>query len=194
VPRIEALYDKAHLVPFGEYAPGKGLLTRLGFRVPNIVSDGFAPGEGSVVLDTLAAPRFAPMICYEAIFPRFIPRGEPRPAFMLNVSNDSWFGASMGPKQHFAQARYRAIEEGLPLIRAASGGTSGAVDAWGRVRGALAPGRPDVLDLSAPAPAEPTFYSRYGELASLLLLLVCALVAVGGRALLPGVGLTKPPN
>jgi apolipoprotein N-acyltransferase len=110
---------------------------------------------------------------------------------MLNVSNDSWFGDSAGPRQHFAQARYRAIEEGLPLIRSASGGISGAIDAWGRVRGELSPHEAGVLDVALPVAAPPTFYSKYGDLASLLLLIVLVGAGAGAHAKLPGSTLTK---
>ncbi len=189
-PRIAALYDKVKLVPFGEFLPGEALLGRLGLRIPNVVA-GFTPGAGQMVLETALAPVFAPLICYEIIFPRFIPRGTERPQWMLNVSNDSWFGPTAGPRQHFAQARFRAIEEGLPVIRAASGGISGAIDAWGRVRAELAPDRPGVLDTALPVAAPATFYSRYGDLAPLLLLVVLLAVAAGRSAILPRNPLTK---
>lgn len=189
-PRIVGLYDKVKLVPFGEFAPGGRLVTSLGFRVPNI-EGGFTPGEAPATLDTGVAPPFAPLICYEIIFPRFTPRRANRPQWMLNVSNDSWFGDSAGPRQHFAQARYRAIEEGLPLIRSASGGISGAIDAWGRVRGELSPAGQGVLDVALPVAAPPTFYSKYGDLASLLLLIVLVGAAWGAGAKLPGSTLTK---
>ena len=184
-PRIDGLYDKVKLVPFGEFTPGGKLLTSLGFRLPNAVSGGFTPGEASAVLETDVAPPFAPLICYEIIFPRFIPRGDRRPQWMLNISNDSWFGNSAGPRQHFAQARFRAIEEGLPVIRSASGGISGAIDAYGRVRAELAPGEPAVLDTAIPVAGAVTFYSRYGDLASLLLCVALVLMATNMRAIAP---------
>lgn len=190
-PRLAGLYDKVKLVPFGEFMPGGRLLTSIGFRLPNIVEGGYTSGEDAATLRTGLAPPFAPLICYEIIFPRFTPRGADRPQWMLNVSNDSWFGESAGPLQHFAQARYRAIEEGLPLIRSASGGISGAIDAWGRVRGELSPAEPGILDIALPIAAPPTFYSRFGDLACLLLVLVLAAVASGRAAILPRTTLTK---
>ncbi|MGH6869548.1 MAG: apolipoprotein N-acyltransferase, partial [Methylocella sp.] len=113
-------YDKVHLVPFGEYLPFEAVFDRLGMRQFVHVPGGFEAGSKSRLLVVPGLPAVAPLICYEAIFPgEVVPAGASRPGLLLNVTNDGWFGMTPGPYQHFAQARLRAIEEGLPLIRAA---------------------------------------------------------------------------
>jgi apolipoprotein N-acyltransferase len=130
---LRGLYDKNHLVPFGEYVPFGALFDALGLR--SLVSYGsdFTPGAAITPITFSGAPKAWPLICYEAIFPIDLPAGADRPGWLLNVSVDAWFGNSQGPAQHFNQARYRAIETGLPLVRAASGGPSGIVDPYGRI-------------------------------------------------------------
>jgi apolipoprotein N-acyltransferase len=131
---IAGLYDKMHLVPFGEYVPFGAVFDALGLR--SLVSYGtdFTPGPSPrVALRVPGIGPAAPLICYEAIFPGAPVRGADGPRWLLNVSVDAWFGTFAGPAQHFNQARYRAIEEGRPLVRSASGGTSAIVDARGRV-------------------------------------------------------------
>jgi apolipoprotein N-acyltransferase len=129
-------YDKAHLVPFGEYLPFKSLLSHLGLHHFVHIPGGFEAGPGRKTLNVPGLPPVAPLICYEAIFPGEVmpqEKGAPRPGLMLNVTNDGWFGLTAGPYQHFAQARLRAIEEGLPLARAANTGVSAIVDPYGRI-------------------------------------------------------------
>ncbi|WP_022696900.1 apolipoprotein N-acyltransferase [Euryhalocaulis caribicus] len=184
--QLAALYDKRLLVPFGEFTPGAAVLNRLGFRLPSAIASGMTPGPGPVTLDVAGVPPFAPLICYEIIFPGFTPDGENRPSWILNVSNDAWFGPTPGPWQHLAQARFRAIEEGLPVIRAASGGVSGAIDARGRQVAAMPPYSSDYLDIQIPDPGYATLYSRFGFLGVLALVLV----ALGALALLARSGLT----
>lgn len=130
---LRGLYDKNHLVPFGEYVPFGSLFDAVGLR--SLVSYGsdFTPGGTVAPIAFAGAPKAWPLICYEAIFPINLPKGAERPGWLLNVSVDAWFGNGQGPAQHFNQARYRAIETGLPLVRAASGGPSAIVDAYGRV-------------------------------------------------------------
>jgi apolipoprotein N-acyltransferase len=123
------------------------------------------------------APAFLPLICYEIIFPGdAVPRGE-RPGWLVNLTNDGWFGRSSGPYQHFQQARVRAIEEGLPLVRAANTGISAVVDPLGRIVRFLPLGHEGVLDASLPRPLEPTVYARFGDgPAGLMVLAAFALV------------------
>ncbi|ATQ67293.1 MULTISPECIES: apolipoprotein N-acyltransferase [Methylosinus] len=153
--RIVAAYDKIHLVPFGEYLPLAGLLGPLG--ATHLVPGVWDAGAGPRRLRAPGLPLAAPLVCYEAIFPgeTVEPDGPERPQFLLNVTNDGWFGATSGPYQHFAQARLRAIEEGLPLVRAANTGVSAIVDPYGRILGALPLGVEDVLDGRLPKPASP---------------------------------------
>jgi apolipoprotein N-acyltransferase len=129
-----AVYDKTRLVPFGEFVPEPfaGMLRALGFVSLSQLNNSFTPGEAIYPLETPLLPTFAPLICYEALFAGLVARGPDRPRWIVNVSVDGWFGTGAGPLQHYAQARYRAIEEGLPLVRSASGGVSAVVDAFGR--------------------------------------------------------------
>jgi apolipoprotein N-acyltransferase len=169
---IRAVYDKAHLVPFGEYMPFRGLLP-LGDFIPGAID--MTPGPGPRTLALPGLPPFSPTICYEAIFPgRATPRDATaaRPAWMLNVTNDAWYGHTSGPYQHFAIARTRAIEEGMPLVRAANNGISGVIDPVGRV---LARTRLDgigYVDIALPEAAWPTPYSKTGEWIFLIMLLL----------------------
>src|SRR5207248_2984414 len=155
-------YDKAHLVPFGEYLPFQTLLERLGIMQLTKVEGGYASGDRRALMIVPGAPPLVPLICYEIIFPaEAVPRGD-RPGWLLNVTNDGWFGMSSGPYQHFQQARVRAIEEGLPLVRAANTGISAVVDPLGRVVRSLPLGAQGVLDARLPQPLAPTLYARMG--------------------------------
>jgi apolipoprotein N-acyltransferase len=172
--RILASYAKAHLVPFGEYIPMRWLLD----FIPAVAGrGGLATGPGPVTLHLPGLPPVAPIICYEAVFPHAVIDESDRPAWLLNDTNDSWFGRSIGPYQHFALARVRTVEEGLPLIRAANGGISGVVDAYGRRVMTLPLGEESALDVKLPnALPTDTLYGKLGD--SPLLLIVCiALVA-----------------
>lgn len=159
---LRAAYDKFHLVPFGEYVPGRGLLP-----IDKIVPGrgDFSAGPGPRTLHLPGLPPAAPLICYEIIFPGAVTDPADRPAWLLNITNDAWFGMSAGPYQHFAIARMRAIEEGVPLVRAANTGISGAADPNGRVTARLDLGESGALDVDLPAalPA-PTLYSRLRDL------------------------------
>ncbi len=170
-----ALYDKHHLVPFGEYFPGGQLARWLGLE--GLATDylgGFTPGPGPRLLDLRAAGlgRALPLICYEAIFPRHArtPRGAPRPDWIVQVTNDAWFGRFAGPQQHLAQARMRAVEQGLPLVRAANTGISAVIDPGGRITGALALNTAGALDRPLPAPVAPPPFARVGNAPVLVLL------------------------
>jgi apolipoprotein N-acyltransferase len=171
---VAARYDKWRLVPGGEFLPFASLLEPLGFRKVITVPGSFAPGPGPVTLDIPAAPPVAILICYEAIFPHGLVSSGTRPQWLLNVTNDGWFGTSTGPWQHLAQARLRTIEQGLPMARAANTGISAVIDPYGRVRAALSLGQRGVLDTALPAALPPTLYGRFGDGA--LALMLCLLL------------------
>ena len=183
---ILSVYDKVHLVPFGEYLPFQDLLERLGLEQLTKVRGGFIPGERRQNQPAPGAPNFLPLVCYEIIFASdavphseqpnwlyrhlgryfdwpFVAGNGARPGWLLNLTNDGWFGASAGPYQHFQQARVRAIEEGLPLVRAANTGISAVVDPLGRVVASLPLGVEGILDAPLPRPLAPTLYARLGD-------------------------------
>jgi apolipoprotein N-acyltransferase len=173
--KIVAQYDKAHLVPFGEYMPLHDLLP-LKKLTHGSIDLSAGPGPLSLSLENL--PPFAPLICYEAIFPDAIIDEHDRPAWILNVSNDAWYGRTAGPYQHFAMARTRAIEEGLPLVRGANNGISGVVDAEGRVLAHTSLDAIGYADVELPAAGAATPYSRLGDWIFLAMLVAGALVAL----------------
>ena len=173
---IRARYDKAHLVPFGEYMPLDSVLP-LKKITPGSIDLSAGPGPRTIALPRL--PALSPIVCYEAIFPGAVVDEAQRPAWILNVTNDAWYGRSSGPYQHFAIARTRAVEEGLPLVRVANNGISGVVDPVGRI--VARTGLDDVTyaDVALPAAAPPTLYGAVGDwlfLAMLLLGLVLSLL------------------
>ncbi len=176
---ILATYDKVHLVPFGEYFPGvfDAILRSVGLREFVNVPGGFEAGERRVALDVPGLPAIAPGICYEAIFPGAATAEGARPGFILNVTNDAWFGDTPGPRQHFAQARLRSVEEGLPLVRAANTGISAVVDGYGRIVSALPVGVEGVIDAALPAATESTLFSRFGNSIFWLQFLFCVSAA-----------------
>ena len=164
-------YDKIHLVPFGEYLPYGDFFDRFGLTQFVRIPGGFDPGLGPRVLHAPGLPDALPLICYEAVFPQEIGSlfnpDERRAGWMLNVTDDAWFGLTPGPHQHFAQARLRAIEQGLPLVRAANTGVSAVVDGLGRVIAELPLGVDGVhstAGLPAPSRADALAYSRFGAL------------------------------
>lgn len=158
-------YDKVRLVPFGEMLPFADLLDRWGVRALVSAPTGFVPGSGPGVLQTAGAPDALALVCYEAIFPGFVRAGvrTHRPGYLLNVTNDAWFGASAGPHQHLFQARLRAVEMGLPLVRTANTGISAMIDSFGRVRAALSLNTQGVLDAPLPQALSSTPYQRLGD-------------------------------
>ncbi len=181
---IVASYDKAHLVPFGEYlpAPFAGALSGLGLTAFVAIPGGFTPAQVRRPLAIPGLPPVAASICYEAIFPgAMMPEGGTRPGLLLNVTNDAWFGLTPGPHQHAAQARLRAVEEGLPLIRAANNGVSLVADAYGRVIGELPLGVDGVLDTGLPQAIGPTTFSRTGNLLAGSMLVMCLGLAAAAR-------------
>ncbi len=177
---IRGIYDKVHLVPFGEYLPFQRVLERLGLRQLTKQVGGFSSGDRRRTMDVPGAPKMLPLICYEAIFPGAAVPPDERPGWLVNVTNDGWFGISTGPYQHFQQARVLAIAEGLPLVRAANTGISGVVDPLGRIVAALPLGAEGVLDASLPRAIAPTTYVRFGD-DVLVLLLVVSLILVARR-------------
>lgn len=161
---VEALYDKSHLVPFGEYMPFGDALAKIGITAfAAQVGNGYSAGPGERLLNLGKLGEVAPLICYEAIFPQDL-RGFPqRPDWILQVTNDAWFGTLSGPYQHLAQARLRAIEQGLPLARDANTGVSAMIDAKGRITASLGMDVMGKLDVALPPRLPPTLYSRLGD-------------------------------
>lgn len=158
---VAQLYDKHHLVPFGEYIPFSDLAARIGLRgLAQTMGSGFAAGPGPRLLDFGALGKGLPLICYEAVFAHDVFSAPARPDFLLQITNDAWFGQDAGPQQHLAQARMRAIEQGLPLMRAANTGISAMIDPLGRITHSLALGLEGFIDSPLPRPLAPTLYSR----------------------------------
>lgn len=174
---IQASYDKVHLVPFGEYLPLQPWLEAIGLEQLTRLRGGFAAGQRRRDLDLGDGLTLRPLICYEAIFPAESAGGG-RPDALLNVTNDGWFGDTPGPRQHFAMARVRSIEQGLPLVRAANTGISAIIDGYGRILRSLSLGERGVVDGTLPIALSPTLYGRFGRAATL------ALVAFLGMAYL----------
>jgi len=174
---LVTLYDKIHLVPFGEYLPLQRLLEAIGLQQLTRLRGGFDIGERPrPLLHVPRLPAAAPLICYEAIFPGAVVQGAERPALLVNVTNDGWFGNTTGPRQHFHQARVRAVEEGLPLLRAANNGISAAIDGHGRVLARLDLEVRGVIDVALPAPLAPPLYARLGDLTFFALWLIAAAI------------------
>lgn len=182
--QILGTYDKVHLVPFGEYLPFQAFFDRLGLRQFVHIPGGFEAGAGRRPLSVPGLPPVAPLICYEAIFPgEVVPAapGAERPGLLLNVTNDGWFGLTAGPYQHFAQARLRSIEEGLPLVRAANTGISAIVDPYGRIVARLALGAEGVLDGPLPRRIAAPPFARYHVYLTVGIWLAVSGTAFGAR-------------
>lgn len=178
---IAATYDKHHLVPFGEYVPLRHLLGRIGLRQLVQFQGSFDVGPGPTTLRLPGMPPVSPLICYEVIFPGEVVAPGDRPDWLVNITNDAWFGASAGPHQHFSQVRLRAAEQGLPIMRAANSGISAVIDPYGRVVKSLALDTRGVIDARLPAPLQPTLYARLGDLFLAFLLAATAGAAWYGR-------------
>ena len=166
-------YNKHHLVPFGEYVPFRQYLNMT--PVANGIADigDFTRGDGVTTMSIGAnMPKPSPLVCYEAIFPGAVARQDDRPDWLVNVTNDGWYGKTAGPHQHFESVRVRAIEEGLPLVRSANTGISAVIDPLGRVIGKAALGSTGVIDAILPAPLPPTVYSRFGDTLFFLMLIL----------------------
>ena len=177
-------YDKSHLVPFGEYIPFAEFFPFVRQIVP--VPMDFSTGQG---IKTKFIPRTLPvgmLVCYEVIFPGRVADKKARPYWLVNVTNDGWYGISAGPHQHFAAAQMRAVEEGLPLARSANTGISGMIDAYGRIAASLELGTQGYVDFGLPRRTkEPTIYSVYGNKVPLIFFL--ALLAIAAMPLKKGV-------
>jgi apolipoprotein N-acyltransferase len=180
--RILGRHDKVRLVPFGEFLPFPAILEPLGIRQLARLPQGFSEGAADRLVVAPGLPRFAGFICYEAVFPRSFPR-EQVPELLVNVTNDAWFGTSGGPHQHLVQARFRAIEQGVPMIRAANTGISAMIDATGRIKAHLALFETGLLEARLPASLPTPPYARFGDAvfamltgALLLVSLICRLI------------------
>ncbi len=175
--------DKVHLVPFGEYLPFQETLESLGLQQLTRLRGGFTAGAQRAYFRVPGLPPAVPLVCYEAIFPESLlpamAAGSARPGFLLNVSNDAWFGLTPGPYQHFEQARLRAVEQGLPLVRATNNGISAIVDPVGRITAMLPLGARGILDGSLPQPLAPTLYAQLGNWMPIGMLICAALLALG---------------
>jgi apolipoprotein N-acyltransferase len=173
--KVVARYDKAHLVPFGEYVPLRHVLP-IAKITPGTMD--FSAGPGPKTLTLPGLPPVGPLICYEAIFPDDVVDPTDRPAWLLNITNDSWFGVSSGPFQHFAIARVRAVEEGLPLLRDGNDGITAAIDPYGRVLRRLDLDAIGSLDVALPRALPATIYSRIGDITFLLLIIIELVVSM----------------
>ena len=203
---ILSVYDKVHLVPFGEYLPFQKVLEQLGLMQLTRMRGGFIAGDRRRNQHVPGVPDFLPLVCYEVIFPGdavphserpgwlydhigrylgwpFVAGSGERPGWMLNLTNDGWFGKSAGPYQHFQQSRIRAIEEGLPLVRAANTGISAVVDPLGRVIESLPLGTEGLIDARLPQPLPTTLYARAGDGPFAAMLALALILVLRSRAL-----------
>ena len=178
---VLSIYDKLHLVPFGEYLPFQDWMEKLGFVQLTKVQGGFLAGTRRRTMEVPNAPRALPLICYEAIFPGDVASRDDRPGWIVNLTNDGWFGISTGPYQHLQQARLRAIEEGLPVVRAANTGISAVIDPLGRIVARLGLGVEGVLDSSLPTAIAPTIYARNGDIPAAIIVAVALLFVIRRR-------------
>ena len=181
--QVTATYDKHHLVPFGEYMPAAWLFRNIDAGgLAARASGGYASGPGPRLLDFGPLGTALPLICYEVVFAHNVGGAPDRASFLMNLTNDAWFGARSGPQQHLAQARMRAIEQGLPMLRAANTGISAVIDPKGRVLDALELNTAGYIDVPLPAAAAPTLYARTGDAPWALLLLIGGVALVLRRA------------
>ena len=170
---ITAVYDKSHLVPFGEYMPMRGILPLEKF-VP--FDSDIVAGRGAQTIPIEKAPAAGALVCYEAIFPGEVVEKKHRPEWMIHITNDGWYGLSAGPYHHFAMAQTRAVEEGLPLARSANTGISGLIDPYGRIWDSLGLEETGVIDVALPRAIPPTLFAKYGNVipvsSAILLILI----------------------
>lgn len=182
---ISALYDKQHLVPFGEYVPFANILGALGIRgLAQVAQQGFSAGPGPTSLPLGRLGRVLPLICYEAVFPQDLRTGGPRPDWILQITNDGWFGRFSGPYQHLAQARIRAIERRLPMVRVANTGVSAVIDAKGNVLHSLPLNEAGFLDVRLPpSQVAETPFGRTGDWPMLPVYLIAGALLLWRRLL-----------
>jgi apolipoprotein N-acyltransferase len=178
---VLSVYDKLHLVPFGEYLPFQDWMEKLGFVQLTKVQGGFIPGTRRRPMEIRNAPRALPLICYEAIFPADVAARNDRPGWIVNLTNDGWFGISTGPYQHLQQARLRAVEQGLPVVRAANTGISAVIDPLGRIVARLGLGVEGVLDSSLPSAIAPTIYARSGDIPAVIIVTAALIFVIRRR-------------
>jgi apolipoprotein N-acyltransferase len=181
--RVLSTYDKAHLVPFGEYMPLQNWFDALGITKITGGSGGYSTGPGVRTLTLPSGPSVGPLICYEIIFPDEVVQSDSRPQWLVNLTDDSWFGPWVGPYQHLGIARVRAAEEGLPVVRSANTGVSAIIDPFGRVVSSLDLNKQGVLDGSLPQALPMTLYARAGDVLFFVFLLLTAIVGRNWRAL-----------
>lgn len=184
--QVQALYDKHHLVPFGEYIPFGEYLAR--FNIHGLAASeggGFSSGPGPALIDLPGIGPAMPLICYEGIFAEEV-NAMPGPArLMVLITNDAWFGTRAGPYQHLAQGRLRAIEQGIPMVRVANTGISALIDGQGRVLGSIPLGQEGALDLALPDPLPNTIYARAGDWPVIVLLALLSLGCLLRRPAIP---------
>lgn len=176
-------YDKWRLVPGGEFLPLAWILEPLGFHKVVRTPGSFVPGQGPVTLAVPGLPPAQMLVCYEAIFPDRLVDPAHRPGVIINVTNDGWFGRSVGPWQHLAQVRLRAVEQGIPVLRAANTGISAVIDAKGRLLRTLPLGESGILDSGLPPALPATIYALWGDWALILLLAAALVGGLSGRML-----------
>ena len=176
--RLLSTYDKQHLVPFGEYLPFQSLLESIGLQQLTRQRGGFAAGTGKRVLSVPGLPMVTPLICYEVIFSGRVISEPNRPEWLLVVTNDAWFGAWAGPRQHFHQARVRAVELGLPLIRVSNNGISAAIGPVGMVNASLDLERRGTLDVTLPQALGPTVFAKFGRTVFAIGLILCLFITI----------------
>jgi apolipoprotein N-acyltransferase len=169
---ITAKYDKIHLTPFGEYLPFEHTLNSLGISQLTNLPFSFTAGTERISMTVPNAPLFTPLICYEVIFPGPVTSSGPRPQWILNLTNDAWFGVSSGPYQHLDQAKMRAVEEGLPVARAANTGISAIIDGYGRTKAVLALNETGVIDAALPISLTPPPNTSWGKWALSVIIII----------------------
>ncbi len=186
-----ASYDKYRLVPFGEFVPLAPLFDRVGLKPLVQVGEPFTSGPRPAPLDIDGLPRVQPLICYEILFPGLATDHGRRAAWIVNVSDDAWYGRTSGPLQHLNMAGYRAIEQGLPIVRSTPTGVSAIIDGYGRTRASLGLGQAGVIDGLLPAALPPTLYSKWGETPFFVAILIVILPAGVRRVLASGLRLRQ---
>ncbi len=174
---IVSAADKTHLVPFGEYVPLQSAIGALGIEQLANQEGGFEPGSSRKLISTGIGPKILPLICYEIIFSGSLWNEEERPGWIMNLTNDAWFGNTPGPYQHLRQSILRGVEEGLPVVRVANSGISGVYDAYGRVVEELELGQAGIIDSKLPTALEVTFFKTWS---GKLHLIIFALFFVSG--------------
>lgn len=175
--RLTALYDKIHLVPFGEYLPLQGVLEAIGLQQLTRIRGGFDVGPTPRPLLAVAGlPPVLGLVCYEAIFPAAVVQGRERPGVIVNVTNDGWFGNTTGPRQHLHQTRVRAVEEGVPIVRVANNGISALIDGHGRVLARIDLNVRASVDAALPLPVSPPIYAATGDRAFFALVVLAVVL------------------